>query len=50
MLAGSPGEIRDKVGRLREAGVDTVFIPTLFMKDPRPALDRFMKEIGPQFR
>jgi F420-dependent oxidoreductase-like protein len=50
MLAGSPGEIRDKVGRLREAGVDTVFIPTLFMKDPRPALDRFMKEIAPQFR
>jgi F420-dependent oxidoreductase-like protein len=50
MLAGSPGEIRDKLGRLREAGVDTLFVPTLFMKDPRPALDRFMKEIAPQFR
>jgi F420-dependent oxidoreductase-like protein len=50
MLAGSAGEIRDKIGRLREAGVDTLFIPTLFMKDPRPALDRFMKEIAPQFR
>jgi hypothetical protein len=25
-------------------------VPTLFMKDPRPALDRFMKEIAPQFR
>jgi len=50
MLAGSAGEIRDKLGRLREAGVSTLFIPTLFMKDPRPALDRFMKEIAPQFR
>jgi F420-dependent oxidoreductase-like protein len=50
MLAGSAGEIRDKLGRLREAGVDTLFVPTLFMKDPRPALDRFMKEIAPQFR
>jgi F420-dependent oxidoreductase-like protein len=50
MLAGSVGEIRDKIGRLRDAGVGTVFIPTLFMKDPRPALDRFMNEIAPQFR
>jgi F420-dependent oxidoreductase-like protein len=50
MLAGSAGEIRDKLGRLRDAGVGMLFIPTLFMKDPRPALDRFMKDIAPQFR
>jgi len=50
MLAGSVGEIRDKIGRLRDAGVGTLFIPTLFMKDPRPALDRFMNEIAQQFR
>ncbi|HEY7520888.1 MAG TPA: LLM class F420-dependent oxidoreductase [Methylomirabilota bacterium] len=50
MLAGAAGEIRDKLGRLRAAGVDMLFIPTLFMKDPRPALDRFMEEIAPQFR
>jgi F420-dependent oxidoreductase-like protein len=50
MLAGSAGEIRDKLGRLRAAGVEMLFIPTLFMKDPRPMLDRFMKEIAPQFR
>jgi F420-dependent oxidoreductase-like protein len=50
MLAGSAGEIRDKLGRLRETGVGMLFVPTLFMKDPRPALDRFMKEIAPQFR
>ena len=50
MLAGSAGEIRDKLGRLRETGVGMLFVPTLFMKDPRPALDRFRKEIAPQFR
>jgi F420-dependent oxidoreductase-like protein len=50
MLAGSAGEIRDKLGRLREAGVGMLFIPTLFMKDAQPALDRFLKEIVPQFR
>jgi F420-dependent oxidoreductase-like protein len=51
MLTGSADEIRDKIGRLRQAGVETLFIPTLFMgKDPRPALDRFMKEIAPKFR
>ena len=50
MLAGSPGEICDTLARLRAAGVDTLFIPTLFTKDPRPALDRFMSEIAPQFR
>jgi F420-dependent oxidoreductase-like protein len=50
MLAGSAGQICDKLGRLRESGVDMLFVPTLFMKDPRPALDRFMKEIAPQFR
>ena len=50
MLAGSAGEIRDKLGRLREAGVGMLFIPTLFMKDARPALDRFLKDIVPQFR
>jgi F420-dependent oxidoreductase-like protein len=50
MLTGSAGEIRDKLGKLRDAGVGMLFVPTLFMKDPRPALDRFMKEIAPQFR
>ena len=50
MLAGSAGEIRDKLGRLRDAGVGMLFIPTLFMKDARPALDRFLKDIVPQFR
>jgi F420-dependent oxidoreductase-like protein len=50
VLAGSAGAIRDKLGRLREAGVDMLFIPTIFMPNPRPTLDRFMREIAPQFR
>lgn len=51
VLAGSPGAIRDTLGRLRDAGVDLVFIPTLFFPgDPRPQLDRFIEEIAPAFR
>ena len=51
MLAGSPGAIRDTLGRLRDAGVGMLWIPTMFLpKEPRPVLDRFIKEIAPAFR
>jgi F420-dependent oxidoreductase-like protein len=51
LLAGGVAEVRDKLGRLRDAGVDTLFLPTFFMgKDPRPQLDRFMAEVAPAFR
>src|SRR6267143_6539551 len=47
-LAGSVGEIRDKLVRLAAAGVSMVWIPTMFLpKDPRPLLDRVMQEIAP---
>ena len=50
-LAGSLGDIRDKLGRLAAAGVGMVWIPTMFLpKDPRPTLDRFMQEVAPQVR
>ena len=50
-LAGSAGEIRDKIGRLAAAGVDMLWVPTMFFpKDPTPILDRFMKDIAPAFR
>jgi F420-dependent oxidoreductase-like protein len=50
-LTGSSAEIRDKVGRLAAAGVDMLWIPSMFLpKDPRPVLDRFMKDIAPAFR
>jgi len=50
-LAGSPGEVRDKLGRLREAGVDMLFVPSMFLpKEPRPLIDRFMAEVAPDIR
>ncbi|MGH7266848.1 MAG: TIGR03560 family F420-dependent LLM class oxidoreductase [Candidatus Rokuibacteriota bacterium] len=51
LLAGSPAAVRDKLGRLRDAGVGTLFLPTFFLpKDPRPQLDRFLAEVAPSFR
>ncbi len=51
LLGGTAREIRAKLGRLREAGVDMVFLPTMFLpKDPRPLLDRFMAEVVPALR
>jgi alkanesulfonate monooxygenase SsuD/methylene tetrahydromethanopterin reductase-like flavin-dependent oxidoreductase (luciferase family) len=51
-LAGTPAEIREQLGRLREAGVDVLFIPTVFRPLPelRRDLDRFIAEIAPEFR
>jgi alkanesulfonate monooxygenase SsuD/methylene tetrahydromethanopterin reductase-like flavin-dependent oxidoreductase (luciferase family) len=51
LLAGSVAEVQDKLARLREAGVTTLFVPTLLMPpDPRPQLDRFIGEVAPAFR
>jgi F420-dependent oxidoreductase-like protein len=51
MLAGSAAEVTDKLGRLAEAGVGMLFIPTMFLAgDPRPQLDRFWREVAPAFR
>ena len=51
LLAGSVGQIQDKVGRLRETGAEMLFLPTFFMPgDPRPQLDRFMAEVAPAVR
>ena len=51
-LAGSTGQIADKLGALREAGVDTLFLPTIFGAPEvfRADCDRFMADIVPQFR
>jgi F420-dependent oxidoreductase-like protein len=52
VLAGPVSAIRDKLGRLREAGVDMLWVPTLFMPSG-PAgwkqLDRFKDEVVPAF-
>jgi F420-dependent oxidoreductase-like protein len=51
-LAGTPDQIREQLHRLRAAGVETLFIPTLFrpLDELRRDLDRFMAEIAPAFR
>jgi F420-dependent oxidoreductase-like protein len=51
VLAGSVSDVRNKLVHLRDAGVSMLWIPTMFLpKDPRPVLDRFMKEVAPAFR
>jgi F420-dependent oxidoreductase-like protein len=51
-LAGAPEQIRERLHETRAAGVDTVFIPTMFRPLPeiRRDLDRFITEIAPEFR
>jgi len=51
-LAGTPDQIREQLHRLREAGADTVFFPTMLRPLPelRRDLDRFISEIAPAFR
>jgi F420-dependent oxidoreductase-like protein len=50
-LVGSPAALRDALGRLRDAGVDMLWVPTLFLpRDPRPVLDRFMADVAPALR
>jgi F420-dependent oxidoreductase-like protein len=51
-LAGTPDQIRAQLGELQAAGADTLFIPTMFrpLDALRRDLDRFIKEIAPDFR
>ena len=50
-LAGTPGQIRDKLNELKEGGVNTVFIPTMFrpLEELRRDMDQFIAEIAPAF-
>ena len=48
VLGGSVAQIQDKLGRLREAGVGMLFIPSFFLPaDKKKALDRFITEVAP---
>lgn len=51
-LAGTPEQINERLHELRDAGVDTLFIPTLFrpIDELRRDLDRFISEVAPAFR
>jgi F420-dependent oxidoreductase-like protein len=51
MLAGSVAQIQDKLGKLREAGVGLLFIPTMFLgKDQRAPLDALIEKVAPALR
>jgi alkanesulfonate monooxygenase SsuD/methylene tetrahydromethanopterin reductase-like flavin-dependent oxidoreductase (luciferase family) len=51
MLVGSVAEVQDKLARLRDVGVDVLFVPSVFWpEDPRPLLDRVIGEVAPAFR
>ena len=51
-LAGTPDQIRARLRQLQAAGVDVLFIPSLFRPQDalRRDLDRFIAEIAPAFR
>ena len=51
ILGGSVAQVQDTLGKLEDAGVGLLFIPSMFLpKDPRPLLDRFMAEVAPALR
>ena len=51
ILGGSVAEVKDTLGKLRDAGVGQLFVPSMFLpKDPRPLLDKFMADVAPAFR
>lgn len=50
VLGPSVAAVRDKVAKLRDAGVGMLWVPTIFMREPRPVLDRFIAEVAPAFR
>lgn len=49
-LAGTVAQVRDKIGRLRDAGVDQLFIPTFIPPWDLERLDRFITDVAPVFR
>lgn len=50
VLGGSVAEVRDKLGRLRSAGVDMLFVPSFVPANLERHLDCFMADVAPAFR
>jgi F420-dependent oxidoreductase-like protein len=51
ILGGSVAQVQDTLGKLRDAGVGLLFLPSMFFpKDPRPLLDKFMADVAPALR
>jgi hypothetical protein len=43
-------QIQEKLGRLQDAGVDQLYIPTFLPPWNLEQLDRFIMEVAPAFR
>ena len=50
LLAGSPAQIQEKIGRLRDIGINQIFIPTFLPPYTVEALDRLMTDVAPALR
>jgi F420-dependent oxidoreductase-like protein len=50
LLAGSAAQIQDKLGRLRDVGIDQVFIPTFLPPWKQEALDRLITDVAPALK
>jgi hypothetical protein len=50
LLAGSVAHVQDKLGQLREVGIDQVFIPTFLPPWRQETLDRLMADVAPALR
>jgi F420-dependent oxidoreductase-like protein len=50
VLTGSVTQMQDTIGRLRDAGVEQLFIPTFLPPWNCDQLDRFITEVAPAFR
>jgi F420-dependent oxidoreductase-like protein len=51
ILGGSVAQVQDTLGKLRDAGVGLLFVPSMFFpKDPRPLLDKFMADVAPALK
>jgi F420-dependent oxidoreductase-like protein len=51
ILGGSVAQVQDTLGKLRDAGVGQLFVPSMFFpRDPRPLLDRLMADVAPALR
>lgn len=50
VLAGSVAQLQDKLGRMKDAGVQQVYVPTFLPAWDSEQLDRFITEVAPALR
>jgi F420-dependent oxidoreductase-like protein len=50
LLVGSPAQMQEKLGQLRDAGIDQVFVPTFLPPWKQETLDRLIAEVAPALK